>query len=282
MEEEHAITPIGVTDWRDQQHQFGMYDADRLMHIICLGKSGSGKSTLLETMAISDIQKGKGVAIIDPHGDVVDHLLEYVTEDRRNDVVYFNASDTAFPISFNPLKGVRPEQRHLVASGLVSTFKKIWSDSWGPRMEHILKFSLLTLLEYPSATLLDIAPLLTDKSFREGVLKYVETPSVLTFWKNEFESLSPYMKAEVVSPILNKVGVFVSSEPLRLILGQQTRGFRMQEVLDGQQILLVNIAKGLIGEDASAILGGIILNAIQLAALSRASQPIHERNFIPD
>ncbi len=273
MHENNKITPVGVTDWRNEQHPFGIFDSDRLGHLYCIGKTGVGKSTLLETMAISDITKGKGLAVLDPHGDVVEHLLQYIPEDRIHEVIYFNPTDTDYIVGFNPLKGVHPQYRHLVASGLVSTFKKIWNESWGPRMEHILKFSILTLLEYPDATLLDISSLLTDYSFRERVIHYVTTPDILAFWKNEFNTLSPKFRAEVISPILNKVGVFVASESLRLILGQKTRSFKMQEVIDSGKILLVNLSKGQIGEDASTILGGILLNAIQLAALYRAKQP---------
>ncbi len=182
------ITPIGRVNFRSDDRIFGIKDKDRLNHIYCLGKSGTGKSTLLLNMAISDIQKGNGIAVIDPHGDVAEELLNRIPVDRIEDVIYFNPAD--HPIAFNPLKNVHPEFQHLVASGLLSTFAKLFSDFWGPRMAHILRYTLLTLLEYREATLLDIAPLLTDYSFREHVLIRITSGHILQFWRNEFEQYS--------------------------------------------------------------------------------------------
>src|SRR5882762_8059364 len=174
-------TPIGITNWRNRKQPFSIKDADRLGHIYAIGKTGVGKSTLLLNMAISDIQKGKGLCIIDPHGDIAETILNYVPEERIKDVIYFNPKDIDHPIAFNPLKGIHPNFHHLVASGLISTFKKIWVDSWGPRLEYILRFALLTLLEYPDATLLDIQPLLTDTTFRSKVLSYITNQHTLSF-----------------------------------------------------------------------------------------------------
>ncbi|HYD21231.1 MAG TPA: type IV secretory system conjugative DNA transfer family protein, partial [Flavipsychrobacter sp.] len=182
-----------------------------------------------------------------------------------------------FPISFNPLKGVHPTYHHLVASGLIGTMKKIWADSWGPRMEHILRFSLLTLLHHPDATLLDIQPLLTDDSFRGHVLSYVKEQSILLFWAGEFDKYNKALKAEVIAPILNKVGLFSASLPLRLTVGQKTRSFRMQEVMDGRKILIANLSKGELGEEVSGLLGCILITSIQMAALYRAKVPEHQR-----
>jgi hypothetical protein len=212
--EDYDITPIGYTTWRNQNIPFGIKDKDRLGHIYCIGKTGMGKSTLLQKMALSDITKGKGCGIIDPHGDVAKYLLERIPEDRKKDLVYINPVDENV-IAFNPLHAVHPNYHSLVASGLISTFKKIWADSWGPRMEYILRFSLLTLLQYPYATLLDIQPLLTDKHFKEKVLEYVKDDYIFDFWRKEFDTYAPSFRNEVISPILNKMGVFISSKPLR-------------------------------------------------------------------
>jgi len=274
--EDYDITPIGYTTWRNQNIPFGIKDKDRLGHIYCIGKTGMGKSTLLQKMALSDITKGKGCGIIDPHGDVAKYLLERIPEDRKKDLIYINPVDENV-IAFNPLHAVHPNYHSLVASGLISTFKKIWADSWGPRMEYILRFSLLTLLQYPYATLLDIQPLLTDKHFKEKVLDYVKDDYIFDFWRKEFDTYTPSFRNEVISPILNKMGVFISSKPLRNILGKQVSEFRMSQVMDEQKILIANLSKGELGEDSSTIIGSILVTSIQLSALYRAKQPMEKR-----
>ena len=276
-EDKEQITYIGITNYRNTNQRFGIKDIDRLGHIYCIGKTGVGKSTLLQNMAMQDIRNGKGLAVIDPHGDVAENLLKHIPGVRRTDLIYFNPADLEYPIAFNPLHGVKPEFHHLVASGLIATFRKIWSESWGPRMEYILRFSLLTLLEYPEATLLDIQPLLTDPEFRQHVLLYVRNRYTLEFWLNEFNKYSPSLRAEAIAPILNKVGLFRTSIPLRNVVGQKKRDFRMQQVLDASKILIVNLSKGKIGEDASSLLGSLLVSAIQNAALYRAYQPEHAR-----
>lgn len=274
--DDYDITPIGYTTWRNQNIPFGIKDKDRLGHIYCIGKTGMGKSTLLQKMALSDITKGKGCGVIDPHGDVAKYLLERIPEDRKKDLVYINPTEDNV-VAYNPLHAVHPNYHSLVASGLISTFKKIWADSWGPRLEYILRFSLLTLLQYPYATLLDIQPLLTDPQFRERVLEYVKDDYIFDFWRKEFGKYSPAFTNEVTAPILNKMGVFVSSEPLRKMLGQQVSGFRMSQVMDEQKILIANLSKGELGEDASIIIGSILVTAIQLSALYRAKQEMSKR-----
>lgn len=271
------ITYIGTTNWRNQNKRFGIMDKDRFGHIYAIGKTGVGKSTLLLNMAVADIKSGKGLCIIDPHGDIAEAVLDHIPAERIEDVIYFNPKDTRYPIGFNPLKAVHPNYHHLVASGLVSTFKKIWADSWGPRLEYILRFTLLTLLEYPNATLLDIQPLLTDTYFRNKVMAYVNNPHTLSFWTHEFDKYSPQFKSEAITPILNKTGVFLTSIPLRNTVGQATNSFRMQQVLDEGKILIVNLSKGELGEDASSILGSVLVTSIQLAALFRSAQQEHER-----
>lgn len=274
----HSITPVGVTNFRSTNQRFGIKDTDRLAHVFCIGKTGVGKSTLLSNMAISDIEKGKGLCVIDPHGDVAEYLLTRIPEHRKNDLIYFDPSNLEHPIAFNPLHGVHPNYHHLVASGMVSVFKKIWGDtSWGPRMEYILRFSILTLLEYPDATLLDIQPLLTDTISRDKILAYVKNEHTIAFWQNEFLKYPAALRAEAVAPILNKTGLFLTSIPLRNVVGQKGRGFRMQQVLDGSKILICNLSKGKIGEDACTLLGSMLVTSIQLAALYRAKQQEHTR-----
>lgn len=212
-----------------------------------------------------------------PHGDIAESILNNIPQHRLDDVIYFNPKDIDHPIAFNPLKGIHPNYHHLVASGLISTFKKIWADSWGPRLEYILRFTLLTLLEYPDATLLDIQPLLTSPEFRKTVLGYVTNLHTQSFWKNEFDKYSPALRSEAITPILNKTGVFLTSVPLRNIVGQKTRGFKMQQVLDEGKILIANLSKGEIGEEASSLLGSILITSIQLAALFRSTQKEEDR-----
>jgi hypothetical protein len=272
-----SITYIGATDWRNERQQFGIKDQDRLGHIYCIGKTGTGKSTLLLNMAISDIELGNGLCIIDPHGDIAETALNYIPKSRIADVIYFNATDTEYPIAYNPLHAVKPEEYNLVCSSLISTFKKIWSDSWGPRLEHILRFSILTLLHSPKATLLDIQPLLTDTYFRNGVLNFVPDSAIRAFWLNEYDKYPPALKSEAIAPVLNKTGLFLSSLPLRNIVGQRAKAFEMQDVLDTRKILICNLCKGIIGEEASAVLGSMILTAIQSAALGRALYEQHKR-----
>lgn len=270
--ENQEVTPIGRTNWRNVRRKFGIKDKDRMGHIYVIGKTGTGKSTLLQNMAISDISRGNGLCIVDPHGDIAEDTLNYIPIQRMKDVIYFNPKDTEFPIAFNPLKGIHPSHHHLVASGLVSTFKKIWSDSWGPRMEYILRFALLTLLEYREGSLLDIQPLLTDQLFRNKVLSQVRSQYILAFWRNEFDKYAPALRAEAISPILNKTGLFLASAILRNIVGQKTRGFNISDAMDQKKILIANLSKGELGEEVSAILGSMLITSIQLAALHRAKQ----------
>lgn len=268
--EHEAITPIGITNYRNTNQRFGIKDADRLGHIYVIGKTGVGKSTLLKSMAMSDIRRGNGICVLDPHGDIATDILKHIPAWRKQDVIYFNPKDIDNPVAFNPLKGVHPKYHHLVVSTLVSTFKKIWADSWGPRMEYILRYVLLTLLCVPDATLLDIQPLLTDEQYRAKALIHVKEEHILSYWDNEYGKYSKNFRMEAISPILNKTGLFQASVPLRATVGQKTRGFRMQEVMDKKKILICNLSKGELGEDASALLGSMILTTIQHAALYRA------------
>jgi hypothetical protein len=276
-ENHNQITPIAVTNWRDIRKVFGIREKNRRHHIYLIGKTGTGKSTLIANMVISDMRQGYGLALIDPHGDLAETVLQYVPETRINDVIYFNAGDSAYPIPFNPLEKVSSEDRHLVVSGIISVFKKIWPEFWGPRLEHILRHSLFTLLEYPNSTLLHLPPLLTDPLFRKRVMAYLTDPYVRAFWENEFEKYSAWLRSEAIAPILNKVGQFLTNKPLRNIVGQPKNTFHIHEVMDQGKILIANLSKGRIGEDSAALLGAMMVTEIQLGALQRARLHEHSR-----
>ncbi|MHB8579132.1 MAG: type IV secretory system conjugative DNA transfer family protein [Ignavibacteriaceae bacterium] len=275
--EHDQITPIAITNWRDIRKTFGIKEKNRRGHMYIVGKTGTGKSSLLGNMAISDIKNGSGIALVDPHGDLSETLLKYIPKERMKDVIYFNPGDLAYPIALNPLEKIHPDFHHLVVSGLISVFKKIWIEFWGPRLEHILRHALFTLLEYPGSTLLDIPLLLTEKEFRMKVVSSITHPHVRAFWFNEFEKYTPWLKSEAVSPILNKMGLFLTSLPLRNIIGQQKNSFRISRVMDEGKILIVNLAKGKIGEDGSSLLGAMLVTEIYLAALWRARIAESER-----
>jgi len=265
----NPITLFAVTDYRDIRKRFGIKEKNRRGHIYIIGKTGTGKSTLIKNMAISDIRAGKGLALIDPHGDLAEDLLDFIPKKRVKDVVYFNPGDLEYPIAFNPLEKVPKDFHHLVVSGIISTFKKIWADFWGLRLEHILRFSVLTLLDYPESTLLDLPKLLTHKEFRQEVLKHATSSQVREFWFYEFEKYSAWLRSEAISPILNKIGQFLISLPLRNIVGQKENTFNIRTLMDERKILIVNLSKGKIGEENCALLGAMIVIKIQLAALSR-------------
>jgi len=266
----NSVTPFAITNYRDIRKRFGIRQKNRRGHMYIIGKTGTGKSTLIENMVISDIETGNGLALIDPHGDLAEDVLNYVPRRRINDVIYFNPADTEYPIAFNPLAKVSPEYHHLVTSGLISVFKKVWRDFWGPRLEHILRHCLLTLLERPDSTLLDIPRLLTNKDFRDTILQNITQEQVKEFWLFEFDKYSAWMRAEATSPILNKVSQFLTSAPLRNIVGQKKNTFRFRKVMDEGGIFIANLAKGKIGEDNCSLLGAMLVTQIQLAALSRA------------
>jgi hypothetical protein len=271
------LTPIGATNHQNKHKVFGIKDHDRLQHIYCIGKTGSGKSTLLLNMAISDILRGNGVGIIDPHGDLSNDILAYIPKERIKDVIYVDVTDRTHTIAFNPLYNVPKENRFLVADTIVSTFKKLWIDSWGPRLEHILRNTILTLLSYPHATLLDIQPLLTDYYFRQLVLSHITDQGLLTFWQKEFEPLSPQVKNEVISPIVNKVGILHANTIIKSIIGNRISSFTIADVMNKKHILLVNLSKGYLGEAGTLFLGSLLITQFQTAALQRAKQPQNGR-----
>ncbi|MBP9802127.1 type IV secretion system DNA-binding domain-containing protein [Patescibacteria group bacterium] len=271
------INFFAETNFRHGKVKFGIKTDDRRRHMYVIGKTGMGKSTLLENMIIQDIQAGHGVCVIDPHGDLVEKIVDFIPNSRVNDVVYFNPADLDFPIAFNVLENVHESERHLVVSGLIGVFKKIWADSWGPRLEYVLHHAISALLEYPGSTLLGIMRILVDKSFRNRVIEKVTDPVVKSFWVDEYSKYPDRFQSEAIAPIQNKVGRFLSSALVRNILGQVKSSFNMRQIMDEQKILLLNLAKGRVGEDNSALLGAMMITKIQLAAMSRVNIPENER-----
>jgi len=273
---------LGKTDfhYKEWSREFGIQERDRLQHMYVIGKTGSGKTTLLENMVLQDIRAGKGVAVIDPHGDYVERVVAQIPSDRIKDVVYFNPTDTEFPIAFNPLDPGGNPPHSLIASGIISTLQKIWGRWWGPRMEYILRSALLTLLQTPNSTFLDLHRLMVDKKFREKIVKEIQDPQLAQFWNREFGQYTQRFRTEGVSPILNKVGSLIEVSWMRNILGQRKSALSMRTIMDEGKILLVNVSKGRLGEDNSTLLASLLINSIQLAALSRADIPEEERrNF---
>jgi len=271
------ITPFAMTNFRNIRRKFGIKQDDRRRHMYLIGKTGMGKSTTIENMIVDDIRKGKGVALIDPLGDLVERVIDFIPSYRINDVIYFNPADLDYPIAFNVLEAVDPTHRHLVTSGLIAVFKKIWIDSWGPRLEYLLRNTILALLEYPGSTLLGVTRMLVDKEYRRKVVRRITDPVVKAFWVNEYSAYSNQFRTEAISPIQNKVGQFLSSSVIRNIVGQSKSTIDMREIMDNGKILLLNLSKGRIGEDNSSLLGAMMVTKIQLAAMSRVDIPEEKR-----
>lgn len=263
------ISLFGVTNFRGSHTQFGLRRADRGRHLYVVGQTGTGKSFLLQLLTLSDIFYNQGFGVIDPHGDFAADVLHYVPQNRIKDVVYFNPADREHPIGFNPLEVTDPNLKNHISSELVGVLKRMF-DSWGPRLEYILRYTILALLDYPDATMLDITRMLTEKKFRDDVIHQIEDPVVRNFWINEFGSWNDKFASEAVAPVLNKVGAFTANPLIRNIIGQPKSTFNLREIMDKGQILVVNLSRGLIGEDNAAILGAMIVTKIQLAAMSRA------------
>ena len=276
-EKDSPVTAIGKTNFRGMTQEFGIKTLDRRRHMYIIGKTGMGKSVLLENMIYSDIQAGRGVAVVDPHGDLADSVLNFVPSWRTNDVIIVDPSDRDWPIAFNMLSNIDPSLNTIVASGLVGIFKKIYADSWGPRLEHILRNVILSLLEYPNTTMLGIPRILQDSDFRRKVIRKIQDPLVKSFWLNEFEMMEPKMRIEAISPILNKVGQFLSSPIVRNVLGQVNSKVDLRWAMDNKKIVVVNLSKGKIGEDNSSLLGAMMITKFQIDAMSRANIPEKDR-----
>ena len=263
------IIPFAKTNFRNKEHVFGIKKDDRRRHMYVIGKTGAGKSVLLRNMMISDIKAGNGAAVIDPHGEFAESILDYIPEERIKDVVYFNPADLDNPIAFNIAESVKANERHLVASGLIGIFKKLWADSWGPRLEYVLRNTLLALLEDPDSTLLGVMRMFSDKEYRKDVLEKVTDPVIKSFWENEYAKYSQKFEVEAVAPIQNKIGQFLTNPLIRNIVGQKKSSINMRDIMDHRKILIVNLSKGRIGEDTAKLLGAMIITKISLAAMSR-------------
>ncbi|MDO4871945.1 MAG: type IV secretion system DNA-binding domain-containing protein [bacterium] len=264
------ISAFGLTNFRGINHQFGMLRRDRSRHLYIIGQTGAGKSGTLELLALSDIYHNQGYAIIDPHGDFAENNMKFIPENRLKDVVYFNPSDTEFPLGFNPLEVTDPSRKSNISSEVIGVLKRMFGDSWGPRLEYILRYSILALLDRPDTTMLDITRILTDAEFRKDTITYCKDVSVLQFWKQEFGQWGEKQVNEAIAPVLNKVGAFTANPIIRNIIGQPKSTFNIREIMDEGKILVVNLSKGLIGEDNAAILGSFLVTKIQLAAMSRS------------
>lgn len=267
------ISAFGLTNFRGINHQFGLLRRDRSRHVYIIGQTGAGKSGLLELFALSDIFYNQGYCVIDPHGDFAVNNLRFIPESRIKDVVYFNPADTAHPVAFNPLELSDPARKPNISSEVIGVLKRMFGDSWGPRLEHILRFTLLALLDRPDPTLLDISRMLTDKEFRKETLDYCQDVTVLQFWKQEFGQWNEKQVNESIAPVLNKVGAFTANPIIRNIVGQPKSSFDIREIMDKGKILVVNLSKGLIGEDNAGILGAFLVTKVQLAAMSRSDIP---------
>src|SRR5215213_1628959 len=272
-----SLTYLARTNFHGDARVFGIHQEDRRAHMYLIGKTGTGKSTLLETLIWQDIHAGRGVALLDPHGDLVEGLVGKIPDTRKNDLIYFNVPDQEQALGFNPLSGVFALQRSVAASGLLDAFKKIWGEFWGPRLEHILRNALLALLEQPEATLADVLRLLNDGVYRKRAADRVANVQVRSFWLKEYEDYPRTLRAEAIAPLQNKVGAFLANPILHRILTAPKSSFDLRHVMDSGKILLVNLAKGKMGDDASALLGALLLTGIEVAALSRADVPQGER-----
>ncbi|MDB4992526.1 MAG: hypothetical protein JWL75_771 [Parcubacteria group bacterium] len=270
MDNPDRITYFAATDSRGKRIPFGLKAKDRQRHMYVIGKTGMGKSTILENMAIQDIQNGEGLAFIDPHGSAVETLLNYIPEHRINDVVYFAPFDLENPIAFNVMEDVGYDKRHLVVSGLMATFKKIWEDAWSARMEYILTNTLLALLEYPDATLLGVNRMYSDKAYRTKVVDNIKDPVVKSFWVDEYAKYTDKFAAEATPAIQNKIGQFTGNPLIRNIIGQPKSSFDIRNLMDNKKILLINLSKGLVGDTNMRLLGSMLTTRIFLGAMSRA------------
>lgn len=273
MTKDREITYFGETTWRAQYKRFGIRLADRRSHMYIIGKTGTGKSTLLKTMIMQDITHGHGLALLDPHGNLSHSILQTIPKNRQDDVIDFDVPDKWQSLSFNPFAGVPQENRALATSNLLAVFHKIWDAFWGPRLEHVLRNSILTLLCQPQANLGDILRLLVDQSFRTNAASRVPYEQVRKFWKHEFEAFPSRMRSEVISPIQNKVGAFLTNPILEHILTQDESMIDLRDVMDSGKILIINLSKGRLGEDTSYLLGALFVSMINSSAMGRADMP---------
>ena len=277
LQSDNIVSIFAQTNFRNQPVAFGIKQHDRRAHIYLLGKTGTGKSTLLEALMLDDLRKGNGFALLDPHGDLLKRLKDQIPEDRLGDLIDFDVPDPNQLYGFNPIANIAVDKRPLACSGLIQVLKHLWSDSWGPRLEYILRNCLLSLLDYPGANLSDILLLLSDKGYRKKVIPLIGNKQVKEFWLNEYDRYPERFRIEAIAPIQNKVGAFLSHPLLQRILTNPKKPLSLRRIMDDGKILLVNLAKGSIGEDTSNLLGSLLISRFDLAALSRADIPESER-----
>ncbi len=271
------VTYFAKTNFRNKNEIFGIKRKDRRQHVYALGKSGSGKSVLLSNLILQDIKNGEGVCVVDPHGELVEEILHLIPEDRAKDVIYFNPADSDFHVGFNVIQLDNPKYKHLVASGLMGIFTKIWANAWSARMEYILNNTILALLDTPNTTMLGIPRMLVDKDYRQMIINNLKDPVVKAFWIHEYEQWQERFRNEAIAPIQNKVGQFLSTSIIRNVVGQPKSTIDIFKIMNEGKIFLVNVSKGRIGEDNSALLGGMIITKIQLATMERVRIPENER-----
>src|SRR3989338_7536202 len=281
QENPDQITYFAQTNSRGKETPFGIRSEDRGRHMYVIGKTGMGKSTMLENMAIQDIRNGEGMAFIDPHGGTADRIMEYVPAHRIKDVVYFAPFDLEYPIAFNIMEDVGYDKRHLVVSGLLSAFRKIWVDAWSARMEYILSNTLMALLEYPGATLLDVNRMLINKAFRKKVVEKITDPIVKSFWVEEFANYTDRYTQDATPAIQNKIGQFTSNPLIRNIVGQPKSSFDIRQAMDDRKIIIMNLSKGRVGEVNATLLGSMLVTKVYLAAMSRADASANMLKDLP-
>lgn len=272
-----GVNFFGRAEFKNEEQVFGIKDEDRRRHMYIIGKSGTGKSTLLGNMIVGDIKRGKGVAVIDPHGDLIEFVLDFIPSNRINDVVYLNPADPEYTVRINLLEHSGHQFKELIASGIISIFKKLYAHSWGPRLEYILRNTVLTLIEKDQATMGDIVKILTNKAFRERTAAALADPVLKNFWEKEFATMGDRMQSEAVSPILNKIGQFVSSPLIRHVINSPTSSFSIEDSMNQGKILLCNLSQGKLGEDNAAMLGAMLITKIQLAAMNRVYMAEEDR-----
>src|SRR3989344_55660 len=280
MNQEQDIVYFAKTDFRNRERVFGIKRTDRRQHVYVIGQTGTGKSTFLKNIALQDIKSGRGICIVDPHGEFVEEVLTMIPAERANEVIYFNPADSEYPIGFNVLEVPdinNPEYKPIAASSLMGIFTKIWANVWSARMEYILNNAILALLDNPGSTLLGVQRILVDKEYRKQILSHVKDPIVLAFWTQEYEQYEPRFRNEAIAPIQNKVGQFLSSSLIRNIVGQPQSSLNLYNAMNQEKIILVNVSKGRIGEDNSQLLGAMVITKLQLAAMERVRIPEEER-----
>lgn len=280
-DDESRITYFGVTHTRGKKQMFGIRAVDRLKHMYVIGKTGVGKSTMLENMAIQDIQNGEGIVFVDPHGSSAEKLLDFVPQERINDVIYFAPFDTEYPLAFNVMESVGYDKRHHVVSGLMGVFERLWADSWSARMQYILQNTLLALLEYPNSTLIDVNRMLINKKFREAVVANITDPIVKSFWVEEFANYGDKYTQEATPAIQNKIGQFISNPLVRNIIGQPKSSFDFRKAMDEKKIIIANLSKGRMGDSNTTMIGAMMVIRVYLAAMTRAEEAPEAMRRIP-